>query len=97
MKSRMFEFRSEGDWSIFITGSNSYLLSGELVTKLTGRYLEFEMYPLSFEEYLQMKNFYQKTVSENTTVELNNYIIEGGFPRTIFLMILKIKEPMYKG
>ncbi|MDE7478492.1 MAG: AAA family ATPase, partial [Lachnospiraceae bacterium] len=32
-------FRSEGGWSIFITGSNSYLLSGELVTKLTGRYL----------------------------------------------------------
>ena len=48
-------FRGEGDYSIFITGSNSYLLSGELVTKLTGRYLEFEIFPLSFEEYLGMK------------------------------------------
>ena len=41
-------FRTDGGYSIFITGSNSYLLSGELVTKLTGRYLEFEMFPLSF-------------------------------------------------
>ena len=32
-------FRNEGDYSLFITGSNSYLLSGELVTKLTGRYI----------------------------------------------------------
>ena len=41
-------FRGDGDFSIFITGSNSYLLSGELATKLTGRYVEFEMFPLSF-------------------------------------------------
>ena len=34
-------FRTDGNWSIFITGSNSYLLSGELVTKLTGRYVQF--------------------------------------------------------
>ena len=50
-------FRGEGDYSIFITGSNSYLLSGELITKLTGRYIEFEMMPLSFEEYIDMKKF----------------------------------------
>ena len=37
-------FREDGDFSIFITGSNSYLLSGELVTKLTGRYIAFELY-----------------------------------------------------
>lgn len=42
-------FREEGDFSIFITGSNSYLSSGELMTKLTGRYLEFEIYPLTFD------------------------------------------------
>ncbi|MCM1037901.1 MAG: ATP-binding protein [Ruminococcus sp.] len=78
-------FRSEGGWSIFITGSNSYLLSGELVTKLTGRYLEFEMFPLTFEEYLQMKKFYHIAVSDNLLEELNSYITEGGFPRTLFL------------
>ncbi len=78
-------YRTDGDWSIFITGSNSYLLSGELVTKLTGRYLEFEMFPLSFGEYEDMKKFYKKPVDTNPQIELTNYILESGFPRTIFL------------
>ena len=76
-------YRTEGDWSIFITGSNSYLLSGELVTKLTGRYLEFEMFPLSFSEYVDMKRFYGKPVNKNTQAELTSYILESGFPRTV--------------
>ncbi len=76
-------YRTEGDWSIFITGSNSYLLSGELVTKLTGRYLEFEMFPLSFSEYEDMKQFYGKTIDDNPYAELNSYILESGFPRTV--------------
>ena len=58
-------FREDGNCSIFITGSNSYLLSGELVTKLTGRYLEFEMYTLTFEEYEQIKGFYGKKIDFN--------------------------------
>ena len=85
-------FRTEGNWSIFITGSNSYLLSGEIMTKLTGRYIEFEMFPLSFEEYEGMKKFYGKNIDVNPYVELNNYIREGGFPRTIFLDSLLDKE-----
>lgn len=76
-------FRGEGEFSIFITGSNSYLLSGELTTKLTGRYVEFEMFPLSFEEYIEMKAFYGKNVDSNLAVELNNYLLEGGFPKAI--------------
>lgn len=76
-------FRGEGQFSIFITGSNSYLLSGELTTKLTGRYVEFEMFPLSFEEYIEMKAFYGKNVDSNLAVELNNYLLEGGFPKAI--------------
>lgn len=76
-------FRGEGDFSIFITGSNSYLFSGELTTKLTGRYVEFEMFPLSFEEYLDIKKFYGKPVDANLSVELNNYLLEGGFPKTV--------------
>ena len=66
-------FREEGDFSIFITGSNSYLLSGELVTKLTGRYLEFELYPLTLDEYIEMKKFYSIEVNSNMLVELNEY------------------------
>lgn len=76
-------YRGDGDFSIFITGSNSYLLSGELATKLTGRYIEFEMYPLSFEEYIDIKKFYDKPIDANLSVELNNYLLEGGFPYAI--------------
>ena len=71
------------DYSIFVTGSNSYLLSGELTTKLTGRYVEFELFPLNFEEYLGMKKFYGKAIDPNLLIELNNYLNEGGFPKTI--------------
>jgi hypothetical protein len=90
-------FRTEGDWSIFITGSNSYLLSGELVTKLTGRYIEFEMFPLSFEEYEEMKLFYGKDINTNPLVELNAYITEGGFPRAIFFDTLADKRRYVMG
>ena len=58
-------YREEGNISIFITGSNSYLLSGELVTKITGRYIEIEMMTLSFYEYVDMKKFLNKSVNEN--------------------------------
>ncbi len=77
-------YRGEGDYSIFITGSNSYLLSGELITKLTGRYIEFEILPLSFEEYIKMKEFYQKEVSMNLSEELDKFLNDGGFPKAIF-------------
>ena len=90
-------FRSDGGFSIFITGSNSYLLSGELVTKLTGRYLEFELFTLSFEEYEQMKQFYGKQVDPNGLVELNNYILEGGFPRTVQIDDLAAKRTYVTG
>ena len=76
-------YREEGTHSIFITGSNSYLLSGELATKLTGRYIEVEMFPLTFDEYLEMKHFYGKPVDANMLVELNRFVLEGGFPRAI--------------
>ena len=74
-------FREEGRHSIFITGSNSYLLSGELVTKLTGRYLEFEMFPLTFDEWIGMRRFFGKTVSENIVAEFDQFLREGGFPK----------------
>ena len=85
-------YRTDGGYSIFITGSNSYLLSGELSTKLIGRYIEFELYTLSFDEYLEMKRFYNKDINPNTIVELNNYILEGGFPRTIQFDDLQVKR-----
>lgn len=85
-------FRSNGEWSIFITGSNSYLLSSELMTKLTGRYIEFEMFPLSFEEYEGMKAFYGKEILPDKQAEMQQYILEGGFPRTITLANMAAKR-----
>lgn len=77
------EFRAEGGFSIFITGSNSYLLSGELATKLTGRYVEFEVQTLSFKEYREMKRFLGQEVDPNPSAELDHYILEGGFPKAL--------------
>lgn len=85
-------FREDGNCSIFITGSNSYLLSGELATKLTGRYIEFEMFTLTFEEYEQMKAFYHVQISDNPMIELQNYILEGGFPRSVLIDNLEDKR-----
>lgn len=76
-------FREEEEYSIFITGSNSYLLSGELATKLTGRYLEFELYTLSFAEYLEMKTFLGKPPASDLTAEFDRYLTEGGFPKAL--------------
>lgn len=75
-------YREEGRFSIFITGSNSYLLSGELVTKLTGRYIEIEMFPLNFQEFLAMKKF-KAVETRDASTEFMEYIRHGGFPKTI--------------
>jgi len=85
-------FRDDGDFSIFITGSNSYLLSGELITKLTGRYIEFEMFPLNFQEYLGMKAFLKKPIDSNLVQEFDNYLLEGGFPKTVQYNSLQDKK-----
>lgn len=77
-------YREEKNMSIFITGSNSYLLSGELVTKLTGRYIEIEMMTLSFYEYVDMKRFLGKEVNENVYLEFEEYIRNGGFPKSLY-------------
>ena len=78
----VLQYEEEG-YSIFLTGSNSYLLSDEISTKLTGRYLTFETYPLDFYEYLEMKKFFNKSIKENIFDEFNSYIIEGGFPKAL--------------
>ena len=75
-------YNADGGFSIFITGSNSYLLSGELMTKLTGRYVEFEMFTLSFAEFLGMKKFMDKEIVDER-IEFNEYLRYGGFPRSL--------------
>jgi len=76
-------YQEEENFSIFLTGSNSYLLSDEISTKLTGRYIQFEVYTLDFQEYEEMKTFYGYTLSFNKMYELEEYIINGGFPKSL--------------
>ena len=76
-------YRTDGGWSVFVTGSNSYLLSGQLVTKLTGRYLEFEVFTLDFAEYLGMKGMLGKPVDANRDAEFARYLRDGGFPKSV--------------
>ena len=74
---------AEDGWSVFLTGSNSYLLSDEISTKLTGRYLSFETYPLDFDEYIKMKQYFHKPVNEDIQGEFQEYMLNGGFPKTV--------------
>lgn len=69
-------FNVDFDADIYITGSNAYLLSSELSTLLSGRYIEIKMYPLSFKEYLKFNN-YQNDNLEDKFIE---YLKYGGLP-----------------
>lgn len=59
---------------LYITGLNSYMLSGELTTYLTGRYMQIHMLPLSFKEYLE---YYGE---DNELKKYDSYVQNGGFP-----------------
>lgn len=65
---------------VYITGSNAYLLSGELATLLAGRYVEIKMLPLSFKEYLSALG--DKT---DLMLKYQNYIQNGSFPYVVQL------------
>lgn len=67
---------------IYITGSNAKLLSGELATFLSGRYVQFEIYPFTLSEYIKGK----RSINIGLTNQeyFNNYLIEGGMPFPIF-------------
>lgn len=68
------------DSDIYITGSNSRLLSSELATYLAGRYVEIHLYTLSFSEYLQFKSNRTGNRVINTKLEFNIFLRMGGFP-----------------
>ena len=55
-------------------------------------FLEFELFTLSFDEYIKIKEFYNKATNPNLLIELNQYILEGGFPRTIQIEELTAKR-----
>lgn len=71
---------SDFDVDIYITGSNSRMMSSEISTYLTGRYITFHIYTLSFEEYLTFKKSY--TTLKDLKQEFSQYVQLGGFPAT---------------
>ena len=71
---------SDFDVDLYVTGSNSRMMSSEIATYLTGRYISFRVYTLSFAEYLEFKKQYAQIEDKNS--ELANYIRLGGFPAT---------------
>jgi len=87
----------EEDKKIIVTGSNSKMLSGELATALTGRHVNFTLFPFSFSEHLRFKGVRIEKVKNTFTTssegvikgELENYMKEGGFPE-----VLKISEDL---
>lgn len=77
---------------LYITGSNAYLLSGELATLLSGRYIEIKMLPLSFKEYVS-------AFPENSNIDrlFQNYMSLGSFPYIIKFEDVDDKEKYIKG
>ena len=71
---------SDFDVDLYITGSNSRMMSSEIATYLTGRYISFRIFTLSFEEYLTFKEKYASVGDPKT--ELADYVRLGGFPAT---------------
>ena len=72
---------------IYVTGSNASMLSRELGTHLTGRHITFSLYPFSFKEFLDFKNYSIKSLNRLTTEQkgtlkkfFNEYLEKGGFP-----------------
>ena len=72
---------------LFVTGSNSKLLSSELTTHLTGRHNKVELYPFSFAEYATMRGVELRSLSTKSKAlrkkALHEYFTDGGFPELL--------------
>ena len=84
-------FKASKNVSIFITGSNSDLLSGELATHLAGRYVSFSVYPFTFKEVCNFKNLTNTNEIENA---FSDYIYWGGLPQR-FMMTDEMQTKTY--
>jgi len=76
VNSFLVDFKAD----IYLTGSNSHLLSSELATYLAGRYVEIPVYTLSFAEYLQFRKHYFPEVQQDNRQAFEAYLSLGGFP-----------------
>ena len=73
-------YRVDFDCDIYITGSNSELLSGEMATLISGRYRQIKVYPFSFSEFLQYKKEMENTDITNLNDLFVEYVEFGGMP-----------------
>ncbi|WP_296866239.1 ATP-binding protein [uncultured Methanobrevibacter sp.] len=91
-------YRVSIDSDIYITGSNSKLLSGELATLLTGRYLTINVYPFSFKEFLQYKNEIEDVELTDDSISklYDEYFNFGGMPGIMTLGSNEFKENALK-
>ena len=73
--------------SIFVTGSSSKLLASEIATALRGRTITYEIFPLSFKEYLRFRKIEVNTYSSKSISFIQNafnrFLFDGGFPETV--------------
>ena len=77
-------YRIDLDADIYITGSNSQILSGELATLLSGRYIKIDMFPFSFNEVLDYHKSRLGQINPNDELRIfNEYVKYGGLPRTL--------------
>ena len=72
--------RVDLDCDIYITGSNSELLSGEMATLISGRYYQINIYPFSFAEFIQYKKEIEKTATNDLEELFREYVEYGGMP-----------------
>ena len=79
------------DYEIFITGSNSKMFSGELSTLLSGRYVEFRIFPLSYEEYASI---HQLSVGRESYMR---YMADGGYPELVHFQSSDVKRNYISG
>lgn len=75
---------------VFVTGSNASLLSKDLGTRLTGRYLALELFPFSYVEFLSFKK------EENTTKAVDKYLKMGGFPEYLKANNVEVLQNLFK-
>ncbi len=92
----------EMGFKFYITGSNASLLSQELGTRLTGRYVPIELFPFSFREFLQFLGQPEPNLKRMTTVEkgrlksaLNEYLQSGGIPDALKYPELPLLRTLY--
>ncbi len=89
------------DKKLYVTGSNANMLSKELGTRLTGRYLQWNLYPFSFREYVRFNDLltefehYTSEIKGKIKAAFNQYLLNGGFPEYLFTGNIEYLRTLY--